>query len=873
MLHPKAVGAEQLLGFRLGLQGACYDPFMFSMVARWIFPTILTIAVACASHLGAQAPPSPKNRSDTPSTQTRSNTTLATALDALPPRYREWVLSVAGLMTQSELDYFLSLRQDFRRDAFQDAFWDPRDPDPRTTKNELRERWEQSKGNSGALPYGDPRFVLYLLNGPPGGWNLPDGRPVARCLSRAQEIEIWFYGGSERTERRFAVVLQRRAPSQPYEVWRPGDRIRPVQRTRGLPTQDIRALCADDLLGYAQREIVRLNGYEELLHEVLSPPLPSPEWLASFSASAAELPDGAETFEVEAEIAFPSRNQSRTAVQVLLGVPRDAAPGRRFADQASGGEALFHDFQLIGEVIRDGDLFESFRYRFEGPTPEETRAIPIGFTRYLRSGTVTLHLLLEDVYGGRYAQVIRDLEVPSPEGLPSARPTRAQPSFPEGPALKLYPPSGDVLVGAQRFRARGLGDFDKVTFFLDGEPVLSKRTPPYSVELDLGEEPVPHRVRVVGLVSGSEVATDQIWLNQGAQRFIVRLIEPREGGIYPGAVTVRADLITPAGASLEHLELYLGDTRIATLSEPPYTHSVELPDQGAPAVVRAVARLADGSVSEDAVVVNTAAFDTRVEVRLVQVPVLVLDRDGRPIRGLDRERFRLFDAGTPRAIERFEAAADAPLSLALLIDRSISMAPLLERVAGAAQTLLEAVAASSEDRVAILSFADRLSVDSGFDAAPGQRQRALAGLVANGRTALWDSLVQALATVPREGGQNALVLFTDGQDETSRTTYEQTRAAARRAGTSLYAIGLAESFPDRASRRELGQLATENGGRAIFLEGLDSLGETYAEILAEIRARYLLAFTASGDEESAKPRELRVEVEGAEIRARGSWVP
>ena len=666
--------------------------------------------------------------------------------------------------------------------------------------------------------------------------------------------------------------------SQPYEIWLPGDRIRPVQRTGGLPSQDIQVLCADDLLGYAQREISRLVGYEQLLKEVLTPPLPSPEWLASFSASAAELPEGAVTFEVDSEIAFPSRNQSRTAIQVLLSVPRDAAPGRRFSDATTGDEVLFHDFQLIGEIIRDGDLFETFRYRFEGPTPESISRIPIGFTRYLRPGPATLRVLLEDIYSGLYAQVVRELDVPSPEGLPSIRPARAKPLVPDGPSLKLYPPSSGVLVGAQRFRARGFGEFEKVTFLLDGEPVFSKRTPPYSVELDLGEDPLPHRVRVIGLIDGREVATDQIWLNQGSQRFVTRLIEPREGGIYPGTVTVRAEVVTPDGADPESFEIYLDGIPVASLSTPPFTQTINLPDS-APALVRAVARLADGSLSEDAVVVNTATYSESVEVRLVQVPVLVRNRDGQPIRGLGRESFRLFDNGSPRPIERFEEAAHRPLEITLLIDRSTSMAPHLESVTQAVQAFTETALDSTQNRVAILSFAEQLTVDAGFGAAPGQLQRALAGLLTIGRTALWDSLVQALGNAANDRPHNSLILFTDGQDETSLLTYEQARAAVRRSGMTLFTITLVQAFPDRAARRQLEELAEESGGQALFLDSLDQLSTVYSDILAELKARYFLMFTAPDlgalDTDLSRPRELRVETTapGAEVRARKIWVP
>ena len=831
----------------------------FRRTSASLLLALLLSAAAAAQEAGGQAPPLPGTAAASLTAEER-----AAAIEGLAPEYRQWLQRVRGLITAAELDYFLTLREDFRRDDFMVAFWKPRDPDPRTAANELKARWEGYLRQAGGLPYGDPRFLLLLFNGPPGGWNLPNGRPVARCFSPTRELEIWFYEGSERTDRRFPVILLRRAAERPYEAYLPGEALRANQRTGGLPTNNIQQLCAEELLRYALYEISLVNGYDRLLEKVLSPPLPSPEWLANLAGSGTDLPPGAVTFEVETQIDFPARNQSRTALRVVLAVPREAAPGRRF-----DGE-LYHNFQLVGEVIRDGRRFESFRYRFEGPTPEAAAGIPLGFTRYLRPGPADLRILVEDVYSGRYARVARQIDVPSPEGLPAVPAAVVSPR-PSGASLELLPPPGKVHAGKVRFRARSRGELDKVTFYIDDRPVMSKRKPPYSVELDLGRDPAPHRVRVVGFAADREVATDQIWLNQGAQRFRVLLIEPRAGGIYPGSLTVRAEVETPDGQPPERLELYLNDERVAELGKPPYVQSVRLSGSDV-AVVRAVAYLADGSSAEDAVVVNASPFVEEVEVRLVEVYARVVDRDGRPITDLKGERFRLFEDGVEQRIERFEPLADAPLHAALLVDRSASMEPHLGGVVEAA--LGFAAATSEDDRVAVFSFAGSLRVDAGFDAGPGAVERALAGLDAGGETALYDSLVQGLNNFDGVAGPSALLVFSDGRDETSHLTFEQTLEAARRAGVTLYSIGLAEAFPEKQDRRVLADLAAETGGEAFFLAGLDELDGVYLEILGELRARYLLAYQPpSGG--SAGFRTLRVEVDhpGAEVRARRGYYP
>ena len=789
------------------------------------------------------------------------------AIDALPPEYLRWLQSVRGLISPPELDYFLRLEENFRRDTFMRVFWEPRDPDPRTAVNELKARWEEHRNAAGGVPYGDPRFLLLLFNGPPGGWSLPDGRPAAVCYSRSREMEIWYYGASERTARKFPVILLRRGPEVPYEVYLPGQGVRAMLRSGGLPSTNVHLLCAEELLNYTLREISRITGYDQVLREALSPPLPSPEWLANLSASATDLPRGAETFAVEADLGFPVRKQNRTAVQVLLGVALEDAPGRRFDDE------LFHNFQLTGEVIRDGSLFETFHYRFDGPTPESTVKIPLGFTRYLRPGTVSLRILLEDLYGGRFAQVIREITIPRPDGLPPAPSAQLTNEVAAGPTLRLDPPRGNVHVGHVRFRARAVGELEKVTFFLDDTPVLSKRRPPFSVEIDLGSTPQPHRVRVVGFVGSQEVATDQIWLNQGALRFRVHLVEPRAGGIYPGSLTARIQVDTPDRKPPERIELYLDEELVATLREEPLERTLRLSADTA-AVVRAVAYLADGTSAEDAVVVN-AAFSETIDVRLVELPVLVTDADGRAIQGLQQEQFRVLDNGVPQQIQRFAPVRDTPIAAALLLDRSISMEPHMRRVTTAASAFAAAALEGPEDRVAVLSFADQLVVDAGLTARSADVERALAGLDARGGTAFYDSLVQAFNTFDGVSGPFAMVLFTDGQDESSRLGFEQTIAAARRTSAVLYAIGLGEAFAAKPDRKRLEELVAETGGRATFLSDLEELGAVYQSILEELWARYLIAFQPSAIGPASDFRQLEVEIDhrGARVKTRRGYYP
>jgi VWFA-related protein len=666
--------------------------------------------------------------------------------------------------------------------------------------------------------------------------------------------------------RDFIVIFYKPGNQAPYEVWRPGRSVRPIQRS-ALPTTDIRLLCAEELLNYASAFISQTPSYDRLLDQAVTLPQPPSEWLATFAATLTDVPEDAETFVATLEVRHPVRNQSRTAVEAIVRVPLAEAPGRVFGDQR------FHSFVLTGEVLEGGALFESFRYTFEGPTPEIGGAIPLGFTRFLRPGAWTLRLLLEDTLSARFAQFVQQVEVPSPEGLPQVERDALSVLTTRPKTIDLLTPSGSVLSGLVRFAARTAEQVDRVAFFIDDRQVLAKGRPPFSAELDLGESPRPMRVRAVAFVAGEEVGSDQVWLNQGAQRLAVRLIEPRPGGIYPGAVPIRVELTVPGGQAAARVELYQDDRRLGAL-EPPYAGSVQLAGDGRPTVVRVVATLADGSTAEDAVLVNTAGLQEELRVSLVTVPVVVLGDDGSPLAGLAPELFELRVAGERVPIRSVEAASDAPLRVAMLLDRSISMRDSLPIVRQAAIRFVEQAIVTAEDRLALFSFADQGRLEVGWTASQPELERGLAGLVAFGGTALIDGMIQAVNSIDDADRAGAVLVFTDGQDENSVAAPTELQRLLESSATSLYIIGLQEGFPERRAREQLEELAALTGGRLVLVADASELSTVYAGILEELRARYLITFEpVAGEQDRLVPITVRLDRPGVVVRARAGYRP
>ena len=129
------------------------------------------------------------------------------------------------------------------------------------------------------------------------------------------------------------------------------------------------------------------------------------------------------------------------------------------------------------------------------------------------------------------------------------------------------------------------------------------------------------------------------------------------------------------------------DELVATLYAPPFRHRMNVPRARPVGFLRVAARLDDGSTAEDAMPLNASDLGSRIDVRLIQLAVVVTDTNGKPVPGLPKEAFRVRQNGEPQEIAAFENAGELPLTVALAIDSSASMFLKLPNVRRAVASL------------------------------------------------------------------------------------------------------------------------------------------------------------------------------------------
>lgn len=811
----------------------------------------------------------------------------ATAGAPLSAEHRRWLAEVEPMITEAERQAFLAISREYQRSAFIDGFWQVRDPFPETARNELRERWEAR------LAEARQRFDDPALDDRPRMFAV-FGEPAAvfpgRCGGLLEPLEIWRYEGSERVRGTFHLVFVRGrgADSPSHRLWSPGDGL------MGLVVGASVDPLGDQLLRRVAEECFRGDDVAaalvsaadwERLRETLFPD-PGSEWVRTFTARSTDVPAEAEAFDARLELSYPGRHQSRTVLQALLAVPRTEAVA------GTTGPVTSYDFLVDGEVLRKDELFESFRYRFHLPQGDVGGdTIPLLFQRYLRPGIYRLVLRAEDLASGRFHRREIDLEVPLVRpGQPAAPATAATlAAAPEDPAaeanaslvagdqtLRLIPPPPGLQVGNTRFEAVVGGEgIARVRFSLDGRPVMSKTRSPYSVELDLGDAPRTHHVVAAALGDdGGVLARDEVLVNAGPHRFAVRLVEPQRGRTYSTSLRAQVEVEVPETDRLDRVELYLNDTRVATLYQPPFAHPMLLPPATEVAYVRAVAYLGDGNSAEDLVFVNAPEYLEEIDVNYIELYTTVLDRRGRPVEGLTEADFRVLEEGVEQRLHRFELVRDLPIYAGILLDNSSSMAEEIGEAVAAALRFFDTVL-TPKDRATVLTFNHAPELVVRFTNDPEVLAGGVAGITAEGGTALYDSLIYALYYFSGINGKRAIVLLSDGDDQGSDWSFDEALEYARRTGVSIYAIGLGLPAGNAMVRMQLQRLADETGGRTFFVDRARDLGRVYEAIEEELRTQYLLAYQSSydGDDKGFRRVEVEVARPGAEAKTVSGYFP
>lgn len=419
--------------------------------------------------------------------------------------------------------------------------------------------------------------------------------------------------------------------------------------------------------------------------------------------------------------------------------------------------------------------------------------------------------------------------------------------------VNLLLPEEPILMGTTRFETVVSDrDVDRVEFRVDGELEATARAP-FAVVLELGRLPEPHEIEAVAFDAlGRELGRDRLIVNEGTSGFRVRIVGPVVGGEAEpvvGPVDVETEIRFPREAQLDRIEYFWNAELQATRYGPPFRQQIVIPAEEPRGFVRVVAYLADGSSSEDVLLLNTPGTSERLDVDLVELYVVVSDRDGRPVLGLDSDSFTVLENGERQEIASFSDASSLPLTVGLAIDASASMFVKLPSVQRAAFSFFDGLE-TPRDRAFLVGFGDEPVLAQSATSDRSRMNSGLRTLRPDGQTGLWRATVFSLVQLQGIRGKKALIVYTDGADEDKDFSFRTCYKFAQRVGVPVYYILSNDEIRRTGGKglsvrpflNRLERLARATGGRLILTSPGDDLDRMYAEIGEELRSQYVLGY-------------------------------
>jgi Ca-activated chloride channel family protein len=262
----------------------------------------------------------------------------------------------------------------------------------------------------------------------------------------------------------------------------------------------------------------------------------------------------------------------------------------------------------------------------------------------------------------------------------------------------------------------------------------------------------------------------------------------------------------------------------------------------------------------------------RASARLVEVYATVTDNRGRYVDDLGAGQFSIVEAGHPQPVTAFENHT-GKVSVALLFDTTGSMEATLPSLKAAALHMLDDL--RPDDSVAVYGFNDRVAELQPFTTDKTAAKRAVLRAHAAGSTALYDALLRVNHDLAARSGKKVIIVFTDGDDNSSMLTAADVIQSAKTRGVPIYTIAEGDATGSVKLLDQLANISHSTGGSPFVIRKLSDIGAVFEKVSEDLMHGYLLAFQPRPDDDHGW-RTIKVVISGGkgfQVRAREGYYP
>ncbi len=262
-------------------------------------------------------------------------------------------------------------------------------------------------------------------------------------------------------------------------------------------------------------------------------------------------------------------------------------------------------------------------------------------------------------------------------------------------------------------------------------------------------------------------------------------------------------------------------------------------------------------------------------VRTVPIYATVIDSTGRLVPDLERGDFAITDNGKNAEVTLFSNESQ-PFTAVVMLDTSASMTGSLKLLNRAAEQFLLRLLPA--DKAQVGAFNDKIQLSGTFTNNRDELIGDLNDLYFGNPTRLNDGIAAGLDALQGIEGRRVVLVFTDGEDTSSRLSFKTVMERARDEEVMVYSIGLESEYfnGQRVVRskpsRDLKKISDETGGGYFELQKTENLSPTFTRVAQELRSQYLIGFAPEALDGKVHKLDVRVTRPGMTVRARKSYL-
>jgi Ca-activated chloride channel family protein len=274
---------------------------------------------------------------------------------------------------------------------------------------------------------------------------------------------------------------------------------------------------------------------------------------------------------------------------------------------------------------------------------------------------------------------------------------------------------------------------------------------------------------------------------------------------------------------------------------------------------------------------QTSDFRISTNVNLVMLDVSARDTKGTYVSGLTKDNFHVYEDDVEQKITAF-SSEDMPVTVGLVMDDSGSMRSKRADVITAGMVFIGA--SNPKDQIFVVNFNDKVRIGLP-ESVPFTDNIKLLGTAlsrdpAAGKTSLYDAVAWALGHLDSGSGRKALLIVSDGGDNTSQHSLKDVTRLIQESRATVYTIGIYDPDDPDQKPQVLRRFTSVSGGESFLPKELDEVTPICRKIAKDIRARYTIGYVPTHTRGNSQLHKIRLTASGPNhekivVRTRSSY--